>query len=120
MAGAAAAVLVVWAVVGDPGDPRQAPLVGLVLLALELAALAPGAWLSRRWERAADRFSLALTGDRGAFEAAHRALALANLSDLDPPRVVYWLRFSHPTVPERIAAIRAEAKVAGLERKDVA
>ena len=33
--------------------------------------------------------------------------SLANLSDLDPPRLVYLLLFSHPTPPERIAAARA-------------
>jgi STE24 endopeptidase len=35
-----------------------------------------------------------------------RKLALANLSDLDPPRVVYLTLFSHPTPPERIVAAR--------------
>ena len=34
---------------------------------------------------------------------AGRTLALANLSDLDPPRALYYALFSHPTVPERIA-----------------
>jgi Zn-dependent protease with chaperone function len=42
------------------------------------------------------------------------------VSDLDPPRIVYWLRYSHPTVPERIAAIRQTARVEGLDEKDVA
>ena len=40
-------------------------------------------------------------------EQLHRRLALANLADLDPPPVVYALLFSHPTPPERIAAVRA-------------
>ena len=39
-----------------------------------------------------------------------RRLALANLADLDPPRVVYLMRFSHPTPPERIAAARSFAR----------
>ena len=108
MAGAVVAVLLVWAALGsDAGDPSNAPVVLLLGLGLELATLAPGAALSRRWERAADRASLELTDDLPAFEAAHRELALANLSDLDPPRLVYLLLFSHPTPPERIAAARA-------------
>jgi STE24 endopeptidase len=60
--------------------------------------------LSRRWERWADRFSLELTGDRAAFVGIHRALAAANLTDLDPPRWLYRILFTHPTAPERIAS----------------
>jgi STE24 endopeptidase len=103
MAGAAIATLVVWTLVHDPADPRRVPLVLLVLLALELVAMPLGAWVSRRWERAADLFSLELTGDRDAYLRAHTELALSNLSDLDPPRAIYALLFSHPTPPERLA-----------------
>jgi STE24 endopeptidase len=108
MAGAAGAVLVLWAVLGTRvGDPRTLPEALLLLLALELAALAPGAWLSRRFERAADRCSLELTDQPAAFARAHLELARRNLSDLEPPRLVYVLLFSHPTAPERLAAGRA-------------
>jgi STE24 endopeptidase len=34
-------------------------------------------------------------------------LARRNLSDLEPPRLVYLLLFSHPTPPERLALGRA-------------
>jgi STE24 endopeptidase len=107
MAGAAVFVLLVWAVVRNPGDPASVPLVLLVAALLELAVLPLGAAFSRRWERSADRFSLELTRDAEAFETAHRELALANLSDLDPPRWLYRLLFTHPTPPERIAAARS-------------
>src|SRR5207302_672782 len=60
MAGAAATVLALWALVSHPGDPRSAPRLLLVAGALELAALPFASWLSRRWEREADRFSLEL------------------------------------------------------------
>jgi STE24 endopeptidase len=108
MAGAVAAVFVLWAVLGTRvGDPRTLPEALLLLLALELAALAPGAWLSRRFERAADRCSLELTEQPEAFARAHLELARRNLSDLDPPRPVYLLLFSHPTPSERLALGRA-------------
>jgi STE24 endopeptidase len=112
MAGAALAVVVLWFVVSDPADPRQAPLVLLLTTALELAGLPLGSAISRRWERHADRFSLDLTNDLEAYEAAHVGLAAANLSDLAPPRPVYALLFTHPTAPERIAAGRAWASTA--------
>jgi STE24 endopeptidase len=104
MGGAAGGVLVLWAVLGTPG-PSDYPRAALLLLALELVGLPLGAWISRRWERAADRFSLALTNDRDAFVEAHVALARSNLSDLDPPRLVYLLLFTHPTPPERLALV---------------
>jgi STE24 endopeptidase len=108
MAGAAVAVAVLLAVLGTRmADPRTLPEALLLLLALELAALAPGAWLSRRFERAADRCSLDLTEEPSAFARAHLELARRNLSDLEPPRLVYLLLFSHPTPPERLALGRA-------------
>jgi len=110
MAGAAVTVLVLWALVSRPGDPRSAPRLLLIAGALELAALPFASWLSRRWEREADRFSLELTDDVEAFETAHKELAASNLADLDPPRPLYALLFTHPTPPERIAAARAWAR----------
>jgi STE24 endopeptidase len=117
MVGAAATVAVLWALVSHPGDLRNAPLVLLVAEALELVALPLAAAVSRRWEREADRFSLDVTRDPEAFEAAHRELAAANLSDLDPPRPVYALLFTHPTAPERIAAGHAWSASSPLRRK---
>jgi STE24 endopeptidase len=107
MAGAVVVVLVVWAALGDrAADPRNAPLVFLLGVAVELAALAPGNIVSRRWERTADRLSLALTHDLDAFERVHRDLARSNRSDLAPSPALYALLFSHPTAPERILAGR--------------
>jgi STE24 endopeptidase len=117
MAGAAAAVVILWGVLSwhsllaaagahRPSDPRVVPLVLLALSVLELGALPFGTWVSRRWERTADRFALELTRDGAAIEQMHRRLALANLADLDPPRLLYTLLFTHPTPPERIAAAR--------------
>jgi STE24 endopeptidase len=117
MAGAAVAVLVLWGLLSWGGlvsaagasgaaDPRVVPLVVLAVWLLELAALPFETWLSRRWERAADRFALELTGDGEAIEGMHRRLALANLADLDPPPLLYKLLFTHPTPPERVAAAR--------------
>jgi STE24 endopeptidase len=104
MAGAAGAVGVLWAVLGTRvADPQTLPEALLLLMALELAALPEGSWLSRRFERAADRCSLDLTREPDAFARAHTELARRNLSDLEPPRLAYALLFSHPTPSERLA-----------------
>ena len=95
-------------------DRRIVPFVLLLAATLEIIGMPFGAALSRRWERQADRFSLELTGDLDSFEATHRALATANLSDLDPPRPIYLLFFSHPTPVERIESARHLAAVSGF------
>jgi STE24 endopeptidase len=104
MVGAVTATVVVWALLGTRvADPHQVPLALLIGLGLGLTSLPAVTAVSRRWERAADRYSLELTGDRAAYETAFRRLAETNLADLDPPRPLYLLLFTHPTPPERLA-----------------
>jgi len=119
MAGAAAAVAVVWGALGTRvGQPRTLPEALLLLFALELVGLPAGSWLSRRWERAADRCSLELTHEPAAFARAHVGLARRNLSDLEPPRLVYLLLSSHPTPPERLALGRAWREAQAARRRN--
>jgi Zn-dependent protease with chaperone function len=117
MAGAAGAVLVLWALLSwgalldaigasGPGDPRVTPFLMLAVGVLEFVGMPFLSAFSRYLETAADRFSLQVGGDLEVFESSHRSLAVANLSDLDPPRAVYLMVFSHPKAPERIAAAR--------------
>lgn len=102
------AVVLVWAVLGTTvATARPLPQALLLLAAIQAGVAAPFTWLSRRYERAADRFALDLTGDLPAFERAFRTLARKNLSDLAPPKLVYLLLFTHPTPPERLALARA-------------
>ena len=121
VAGTCVVVVLIWAVlqwqelldaldVSGPSDPRVVPFVLLFGTLLQLVGLPFGSAVSRRWEREADRIALELTSDPGAFERMMRRLALVNLADLDPPRLVYLTRFSHPTPPERIAAARSFAR----------
>ncbi|HLX21471.1 MAG TPA: M48 family metallopeptidase, partial [Gaiellaceae bacterium] len=106
MIGAVGFVFVLWAALGAP-QPDDFPRAMLIFLGYGLAGAPALAWLSRRWEREADRASLELTGDRDAFVRAHLDLARKNLSDLTPPRLAYLFLFSHPTSPERIADARS-------------
>ena len=62
---------------------------------------------ARRVERLETEVALELTEQPTAFARAHLELARRNLSDLEPPRLVYLLLFSHPTAPERLAVGRA-------------
>jgi STE24 endopeptidase len=109
-------VAVLWLLLGDEmGDPRVFPTVLLVLTLAQPPLFAALAALSRRWEYRADRFALRVTRDLDALETAFAGLAESNVSDLEPPKVVYYLMYTHPTVPERLAALRAAARDLGQE-----
>jgi STE24 endopeptidase len=105
MAGMAIATVTLWALQGQTiANPHRLPLVLLIGFALTLLSLPASTTVSRRWERTADRHALQLTGDRDAYERAFRRLARTNLPDLDPPRLLYLLLFTHPTPAERLDA----------------
>ncbi|WP_316524571.1 M48 family metalloprotease [Kitasatospora brasiliensis] len=97
----------------DPADPRALPL--LAALAALLGALSGPLQcaVSRRIEARADRHALELTGDAEQFVAMQRRLAVANVSDVDPPRVLELLFATHPSATRRIAAARAWQSVRG-------
>jgi len=94
-----------------PADVRSLPLLLLAFLVLHLTTLPVQQAISRAFEREADLESLRLTGNPDAFIASEVHLARANLADIEPPRPIVWLLYSHPPVLERIAM--AEAFKAG-------
>ena len=61
--------------------------------------------ISRAHERAADRYSIGLTGNAEAFANALRKLASINLADVSPHPVVEFLFHSHPSVEKRLRAL---------------
>jgi STE24 endopeptidase len=68
--------------------------------------------LSRAVERRADDFSLRLSGAPDAFVSFERAIALQNIADLAPPRLLAALA-THPPTAERIGAALAYVREAG-------
>ena len=68
---------------------------------------------SRRVEARADVHALDLTRDPETFAAAQVRLSVTNLSDLDPPALVYGLFSSHPTGPERLLLAREWERLRG-------
>jgi STE24 endopeptidase len=93
------------------GGPHTLAGVPALALCVALASL-PGslamAAYSRRRERAADAFGIAVTGDGDAFARALERLCETNLAELRPPRLVQ-VRASHPAPGERIEQARAAA-----------
>jgi Zn-dependent protease with chaperone function len=88
-------------------DPRAAPLVvaGLLVAATLLTPVENG--ISRRYEAEADWVALRATGDGAGMAALQKRLALADLSNPEPPGWAVALLFDHPPVIDRIAVARA-------------
>jgi STE24 endopeptidase len=106
---AAAALAFAWQPLGlsSHADIAGLPLLVLAGGAVSLAATPLVNALSRRNERRADRYALALTSQPGAFISAMRRLAAQNLAEERPSRAVLWFFHTHPPIQQRIEAARS-------------
>lgn len=97
-----------WRALGlaAPWDIRGLPLLLLTAGGVLVGATPIVNALSRRNERQADRFALALTGRNDAFVSAMRRLGSQNLVEESPSRAAVWLFHTHPPIEERIEAAR--------------
>lgn len=91
-----------WAQATGIGDARALPLLALFSLVAGLLFLPVQNYVSRSFERGADRVAIDLTDDPDTAIKVYRRLAFSNLADLRPPRIAVWTLFSHPPTPERI------------------
>jgi STE24 endopeptidase len=95
---------------GLAGGPQAAPAAAVLLafysgpLGLLLRPLA--SWVSRRQEHAADRYAYQEAGCGESFTEALAALARSNLSNPTPHPWASFYFASHPTVLERVRALR--------------
>jgi len=92
------------------GSLAALPALALVAGAVWLAATPLRHALSRRQERRADEFALALTGGADAFSAAIRRLGAQHLAEERPSAMTQWLYHRHPSVAERLASASAFAR----------
>jgi STE24 endopeptidase len=59
-------------------------------------------WISRTMEHQADEYDLALFGNREAMAKSFITLSKQNLSEPDPPALIEFWMFSHPSLKKRI------------------
>lgn len=88
--------------IGRVSDISALPLILLLLSVLNFASLPISNAVSRQAEAAADRYALDLLGTADGAVSMHQKLAVAALSDVNPPLLVKWLRSTHPSDMERI------------------
>jgi STE24 endopeptidase len=92
-----------------PG-PAALPVLALALGLVSLGLGTASNVLSRKVEASADAYSLRLTHDPAAFIALEHDLAVSNVIDPDPPRLLQLLFGTHPTTLERIGIGEAYAR----------
>lgn len=90
----------------DRGTAASLPAIALALGVASMPVGVISRRLSRRIERRADAFSLELAGTPDAFVSFERTIALQNVADIAPPRLVELLS-THPSTGERIGAALA-------------
>ena len=75
--------------------------------------------LSRKYEYEADEYAVSATGKPSAFISTLNKLTDQNLGDKNPHPFVEWFFYSHPSVDNRINAIRNYAAHSGIKENDL-
>jgi len=83
-------------------DPAGLPAMLLLLSVLSFLSLPISNAVSRQAEAAADRYGMELLGTADGAVSMYQKLAVASLSDVNPPRLAYWFRENHPSDMERM------------------
>jgi STE24 endopeptidase len=85
-----------------PGEPASLPALALALAVVTFGGTVISNQLSRAVENRADADSLELTHEPREFIQLERRLALANVTEPDPPKAFQLVFGTHPTTVERI------------------
>ena len=73
--------------------------------------------ISRRFEREADSFAVAMLGGGAPMISALKRLSADNLSNLNPHPLYVWFHYSHPPVAERVAALEGKQEVSSVGKR---
>lgn len=83
-------------------DIAGLPILFIVLSVLSFVAQPVEMAFSRGAEADADRYAIEMTGDVDAAIGSFQELTVNGLSDVNPPAVIKYLYYGHPTMMERI------------------
>jgi STE24 endopeptidase len=112
---AGAAVAGGWLAPDGLGELTALPSLALGFSLVSAAVSPLLRWYSRRRERAADAYAVAVTGEGDRYATALERLVAQNLGELHPPRFHHLLTASHPSPGERIEAARAAGRKTGQD-----
>lgn len=99
-----------WELSPQRGTPGALPAIALAGAAVMAVTLPVAAGLSRAMERRADWYSLELSQAPEAFVGFERRIAVQNVADIEPPRLISRLLATHPPTLERIGAALAYSR----------
>ncbi|RYM06166.1 M48 family peptidase [Sporolactobacillus sp. THM7-7] len=85
-----------------PGDLAALPIVLLLFSLLSFAAQPAESAVSRQFEWQADEYAIHLTRDRKAAISSFQKISAASLGEVNPPALVRFIQYDHPTMLERI------------------
>lgn len=108
-----AAKLHLWAVsrwgarlgLRHPGDIAALPILLLIFSLLTFVGTPVENAVSRHYEHEADKYAIELTHDKEAGISSFQKLSVSGLSEVNPPALVKFLIYGHPTMLERIKFI---------------
>ena len=86
-------------------DINSLPLFLLITSFLLFASSPLSNYISRYQETRADNYAIAMMGDRTAAVSAFQKLTISGLSEVNPPLLVKWFRYTHPTMLDRIMKV---------------
>ncbi|MFJ5622474.1 M48 family metallopeptidase [Peribacillus loiseleuriae] len=84
---------------------RSLPLFLLITSVLLFASSPLSNYVSRYQESRADRYAIEMTQDKDAAISSFQELTRAGLSQVNPPLLVKWFRYTHPSMLERISML---------------
>lgn len=83
-------------------DMATLPLLLLLFSLLSFVISPVENAVSRYHEKDADLYAIEMTEDKQAAIQAFQKLTATGLSEVNPPKLVKWLRYGHPTMLERL------------------
>lgn len=83
-------------------DIASLPLLLLIISMLTFASSPISNAFSRYLEHSADVYAIEMTQDKEAAISGFQKLTISGLSEVNPPAIVKWLRYGHPTMLERL------------------
>ncbi|MDP4114686.1 MAG: M48 family metallopeptidase [Bacteroidota bacterium] len=87
------------------------PILVLCSMVIGLIQTPLGNILSRKYEYEADNYAVSVTDKKEIFINALEKLTEQNLGDKDPHPFVEWFFYSHPSIKNRISAIKSIANI---------
>lgn len=83
-------------------DIASLPLLLLIISMLTFVQSPISNAFSRYLEHSADDYAIEMTKDKDSAISGFQKLTIAGLSEVNPPVIVKWLRYGHPTMLERL------------------